>query len=453
MNRRKSRKIKEIATEGDKAGPRQSTRPGGACRRRPQIWNGGWKWDRWSRIAHSAISLLSLTVHWSLRLSALYLVPTHLLAWTSGELLIWFDPDRGHALEAVIQKFTNDTGIKVKLETPENTPDSFAMAAQVAKGPDIVIWAHDKLGEWADGGLIAPIEVPQELRDKFLPQGWEAVAHSGSFWGYPVALETVSLIYNKALLDGPPPAQLSDLVGLNEKIKRKHPEATSILWDYNSSYYSWGILASAGGYVFGKKGSDYDLQDVGVANPGAIEGLTEIINLVRAGILPKSVNYSVVEELMARAKLAMMISGPWAWSGLIKSGIDFGLAPIPGVAGHPGRPFVGVSVAYLNRSSPNRDLAKDFLERYVLTDEGLTAMDHGKPLGIPALISLEEKMVKNNPLLQQLKVCMDDGEVMPNVPQMSRFFSSLGSALQIATNGQASPEAALREAEATMRRR
>jgi hypothetical protein len=34
---------------------------------------------------------------------------------------------------------------------------------------------------------------------------------------------------------------------------------------------------------------------------------------------------------------------------------------------------------------------------------------------------------------------------------MSRFFSSVGSALQIATNGQASPEAALREAAATMR--
>lgn len=189
----------------------------------------------------------------------------------------------------------------------------------------------------------------------------------------------------------------------------------------------------------------------GVANPGAIEGLTEIINLIRAGVLPKSVTYSVVEELMGRGKLAMMISGPWAWSDLIKSGIDFGVAPIPGVAGHPGRPFIGVSVAYLNRSSPNQDLAKDFLERYVLTEEGLIALDHGKPLGIPALISLEEKMVKSNPLLQQLKGCLDYGEVMPNVPQMGRFFSSLGSALQIATDGQASPEAALREAEKNMR--
>ena len=60
-------------------------------------------------------------------------------------------------------------------------------------------------------------------------------------------------------------------------------------------------------------------------------------------------------------------------------------------------------------------------------------------------------MVKNDPLLHQLKDCVDGGEVMPNIPQMGRFFSSLGGALQIATDGKASPEAALKEAAATMR--
>jgi maltose/maltodextrin transport system substrate-binding protein len=72
---------------------------------------------------------------------------------------------------------------------------------------------------------------------------------------------------------------------------------------------------------------------------------------------------------------------PVAWANLMKSGIDFGVAPIPSVAGNPGRPFVGVSMAYLNRSSPNQDLAKEFLERYILTEEGLSALDHGKPIG------------------------------------------------------------------------
>jgi maltose-binding protein MalE len=42
---------------------------------------------------------------------------------------------------------------------------------------------------------------------------------------------------------------------------------------------------------------------------------------------------------------------------------------------------------------------------------------------------------------------------MPNVPQMSRFFSAMGAALQIATEGRASAQASLREAEVNIRRR
>jgi maltose/maltodextrin transport system substrate-binding protein len=54
-------------------------------------------------------------------------------------------------------------------------------------------------------------------------------------------------------------------------------------------------------------------------------------------------------------------------------------------------------------------------------------------------------------LLRQLKVSVDYGEVMPNIPEMARFFSSVGAALEVATHGRASARAALREAEASMR--
>ena len=87
-----------------------------------------------------------------------------------------------------------------------------------------------------------------------------------------------------------------------------------------------------------------------------------------------------------------------------------------------------LSVTYLNRSSPNQDLIKEFLERYALTEEGLTPMDQAKPIGVPALMSLYEKMIKDNPLLRQLKVSVDYGEVMPNIPRMGRLFSAVGAA-------------------------
>jgi maltose/maltodextrin transport system substrate-binding protein len=384
-------------------------------------------------------------------LLALFLVPLNLFAWTNGELLIWMDNERGRSLQPIVNKFESDLGLKVTIETPEKITDSFPIAAQAGKGPDLVIWAHDKVGEWADGGLISPVDAQQRFIDKFFPKSWQAVMHQDRLWGYPIALETATLIYNKALLDGPPPLELSQLASIDQTMKRNHPGVITILWDPRSAYYTWAILASGGGFVFARNGSDYDLRNIGIATPGAVDALSEILGLIRSGILPKVCPYSETEERMGQGKLAMMISGPWAWSNLTKKGIDFGLGQIPGVEGKVGRPFVGVSVAYLNRASLNQDVAKEFIERYLLTDEGLGAMDGAKPIGVPALISLYEKLAKDNPHLRQLKASVDIGQIMPNVPQMGRFFSSLGAALQLAADGRLSADAALRQAEANIR--
>ena len=396
------------------------------------------------------VLVLRIRLAWLL-LSAIILLPGRSLAWTNGELLIWMDSARADAMKRIAQKCENDLGIKVSIATPQNITTDFPLAAEAGKGPDIVIWAHDKVGEWAEGGLIAPIEVSPEYTKKFFAEAWQATRHQGLSWAYPIAMESVTLIYNKRLLKRPPPRQLSELVSINAQLKEKSPGVKTILWDYDSAYYSWGILASAGGYVFGKTSNDYDVRNVGVATPGAVAGLNEIVTLVRAGILPSYLTYSTVESLMGQGKVAMIISGPWAWSNLFASGIDFGLAPVPGVDGKPGRPFVGVSLAYINRSSPNTNLAPYFIEHYLLTDEGLTAMNRVKPIGVPALISLYQSLSQSNARLRELETSLELGEVMPNVPQMGRFFSSMATALQIATEGRASPQKALSEASATIR--
>src|SRR6516162_4587509 len=74
------------------------------------------------------------------------------------------------------------------------------------------------------------------------------------------------------------------------------------------------------------------------------------------------------------------------------------------------------------------------------------------PEKITDSFSLYKRMAKDSVLVRDLKVCVDYGEVMPNIPQMARFFTYVGAALQIATEGRASAEAALREAEANLRR-
>jgi maltose/maltodextrin transport system substrate-binding protein len=372
-------------------------------------------------------------------------------AWVNGELSLWMDADRVPAMQEAGRKFEHDYGIKVNVDATENIPNNFPLAAQSNKGPDVVIFAHDKVGEWADGGLIAPIAVPESYRSRFDPKAWEAVQHRREYWGYPLCFEVVQLIYNKKLVQDPPPAQLSDLLEVDKRLKTEHPGVATILWDYDSPYYSWGIFASGGAYVFGKTDSGYDTKNVGIDTPGAVDALNQLIGLIRAGVLPRAASVAgMPKQMMAEGKLAMMISGPWDWPDLMKSGIDFGIAPIPGIQGAPGKAFVGVSIAYINRSSPNADIAREFLEHYAITDEALAAANKLKPLGIPALNSLYESMSKNDQLLREMKVCADYGEVMPNIPQTGRFWSAMGSALQIATNGQATADAALAEARESM---
>jgi maltose/maltodextrin transport system substrate-binding protein len=372
-------------------------------------------------------------------------------SWTDGELLVWISIDKGwRGLTELGKKFEKDLGIRVQVETPDGLTDKFQSAAQSGKGPDIVIWAHDRLGEWAEAGLLKPLEIEDDFKAAFLPMTWDAVTHDKQIWGYPLALEAVSLIYNKKIVTGSPPAQLSEVPAFAKELKAKDPNVIPIMWDYGSPYFSWPFLASDGGYSFKKVEGGYDVKDAGVNVPGAVKGLQEIVGLLNAGTLPKGSTYSVMEQKMCRGELAMMISGPWAWLELRKCGIDFDLAPLPGVGGKPGKPFVGVLSALINRATPNGDLAVQFLEEYVCTADGLRTIDADIPIGVPALKALAEELSANNPLIKTTYENALNGVVMPNVPQMGKFWGAMGAALQIATSGQATPQAALDEAEKTL---
>jgi maltose/maltodextrin transport system substrate-binding protein len=74
-------------------------------------------------------------------------------------------------------------------------------------------------------------------------------------------------------------------------------------------------------------------------------------------------------------------------------------------------------------------------------------MNRVKPIGVPALTSLYRRWSKENPLVRQLKVAIDNGQVMPNIPEMGAFFSSVGGALQTATQGRATAQQALTNVE------
>ena len=382
----------------------------------------------------------------------LWLLPHSGCAWEPNCLLIWINGDKGYeGIAEIGRTFEETTGIPVVVEHPEGATDKFYHAAKSGKGPDIMIWAHDRLGEWADAGLLLPIDPDPAFIPRVFPNAWEAFTHRGRLWGYPLAMESTGLIYNKALISAEEiPVRLADCAQLLPRLKAKG--AWPIMWDYNNTYFTFGILASAGGYVFGKRpDGTYDVADIGVNHPAAVAAMQTVADLIRAKVLPSSLSYSIAEAQMNQGKLAMFVSGPFAWENLKKSGIDFGVTTIPGIDGNPGRPFVGVVGAVFNRSSPNLDLAQEFLEHYLVTPKGLAAMDRHVPLGVPALIASYEAKASDPHIAGSMKN-IEAGLLMPSIPQMGVFWSAMESALATITSLRAAPQAALDNAAQRMSR-
>jgi maltose/maltodextrin transport system substrate-binding protein len=356
-------------------------------------------------------------------------------------LQIWINGDKAYkGLAKVGEKFTKDTGVKVIVEHPQDAPEKFQQAASAHGGPSIFIWAHDRAGEWVSAGLIEPINPKPKFLTQFDQVGWDAFKFNGKTWGYPIAIEAIGLIYNKALV-GKPPASFDEVQALDKKLGKDGKHA--ILWDYNNTYFTFPLLAANGGYPFGRApDGSYKATDVGVNNKGAVQGAELLARLIESGAMPKSATYSTMEDGVNKGSIAMMISGAWAWDNLKKSKIDFGVAPIPSVAGKPSKAFIGVQGAMINRASNNKELAVEFIENYLLTMDGLKTLDDDVSLGVTAHKEFYKTRAAD-PLIAATMQNIKTGLLMPSLPEMGRFWSAMQSALENITQGRQKPKEAL----------
>jgi len=365
-----------------------------------------------------------------------------------GKLLVWINGDKGYnGLQKIGDEFAQKNGVQVTVEHPEDAPGKFQQAAAAGKGPDIWCWPHDRIGEWIQGGLIVPVTPSKKVKDAIDEKAWSAFTVDGKLWGYPLSLEAIGLVYNKKLVKTPPKS-FDDVVKLDKELQKQGKHA--ILWDYNNTYFTWPLLAANGGYVF-KRGANGNLDpaQVGVNSPGALKGAELLASLIEKGVMPKGANYSAMEAGFGKGEIAMMINGPWSWDNARKAGIDFAVATIPAVGKEPGRPFIGVLGCMITQPSPNKDVAKEFLESHVLALEGLKTINADVKLGTPANKAFYKELAAD-PNIKATMANAQLGEPMPNIPEMGKFWSSMASALENITNGAQKPKEALDGAAARM---
>ncbi|GAB3533140.1 maltose/maltodextrin ABC transporter substrate-binding protein MalE [Photobacterium alginatilyticum] len=375
-------------------------------------------------------------------LAALGSVNAH-AAIEEGQLTIWINGDKGYnGLAEVGKKFEEETGVKVTVAFPDGLAEKFPQVAAAGDGPDIVFWAHDRFGGYAKSGLLVEIKPSEDVKDKIIDFTWDAVQYDGKYIGYPVAVEALSLIYNKDLVPDPP-KNWEDIEALDKKLQKDGKKA--IMWNLKEPYFTWPILSADGGYAFKFTANGYDVKDVGVNNAGAKRGMNFIKSLVDKKVISPDMDYSISEAEFNKGNVAMTINGPWSWDNAEKSGINYGVAVLPKLNGSPSKPFVGILTAGISSASPNQDLAVEFIENYLLTDEGLGKVNDDKPLGAVALKSFQKTLDKDARIAATMDNAMN-GEIMPNVPQMAAFWYAQGNAIKNVVDGRQGVDDALNEA-------
>ena len=166
-----------------------------------------------------------------------------------------------------------------------------------------------------------------------------------------------------------------------------------------------------------------------------------ISDLITKGYMEKGADYGVMEAQFTKGKAACIINGPWGWPNYDQAKVDFSVYKLPKLGGQPAKAFVGVTALALNAASPNKELAVEFLENYLLTAEGLDAVNNDKAVGVAALNEFQQKLDKD-PRIAATKENALNGEPMPSVPEMSKFWSSFETALKNVTSQRQSVEEA-----------
>ncbi|MCC8365675.1 maltose/maltodextrin ABC transporter substrate-binding protein MalE [Xenorhabdus sp. PB61.4] len=392
---------------------------------------------RISKIGASAL-MLSVLSAWVLSVPAFAKLE-------EGKLVIWINGDKGYnGLAQVGDRFMQDTGISVSVEHPDKLEEKYPQIAAVGDGPDIIFWAHDRFGGYAQSGLLAEVTPDKNFMDKLFPFTWDAVRYEGKLIGYPIAVEALSLIYNKDLVKSPP-LTWEEIPILDNELKKQGKSA--IMFNLQEPYFAWPLIAADGGYAFKRQGDTYDIKDSGVNHTGSKAGLEFLVSLVKNKHFSADTDYSIAEAAFNKGTTAMTINGPWSWGNIDKSKINYGVTLLPTFKGQPSKPFVGILSAGINAASPNKELAKEFLENYLLTNDGLAMMDKDKPLGAVALKSYQDILAKD-PRIAATMNNAQKGEIMPNISQMSSFWYAMRSAVLNAISSRQPVDAALNDAEA-----
>jgi arabinogalactan oligomer/maltooligosaccharide transport system substrate-binding protein len=359
------------------------------------------------------------------------LVPATAHARQAPELLIWADNTRAQVIEDLKGSFEDEYGVTITVQQLAfgDIRDQLKIAGPAGEGPDIIIGAHDWLGELVTNGLLAPVDLGGFAAD-FAPLSIQAMTWDGQLYGVPYVVENVGFFYNQDLVETPP-TTWDEVRSMSQDIIDSGKAQYGWIRQEGDPYHFYPIQTAFGGYIFGQnEDGSYNAEDVGVDNAGSVAALEYVQGMLNDGLIPSGLAGNDAETLFFNGEAAMYITGPWNIQNCIDNGLNFAIAPIPsGPDGDVGRPFLGIQAFMVSAFSANPLLAQAFLTEWVASEDAQVAL-YKAGQRLPALLSAQEQV--DDPYLAQLVAAGEVGQPMPGIPAMAAVWTDWGNAITLA---------------------
>lgn len=368
------------------------------------------------------------------------------------DLLVWEDQSKSVGIEEAVKAFEEEHGVTVKVveKAYADQLEDLRLDGPAGTGADVITIPGDQIGTAVTEGLLKEMDVEQAIQDIYTEAAMQSQIVDGKVYGLPKAVETQILYYNKALIsESDLPETTDEWLTYSKKVTTDNSYGLLALWD--QIYYAQGVLSGYGGYVFGSDADgNYDPEDIGLANSGAIKEAEYIKTFYDSGVFPTGIvgeqGINVLDSLFTEGKAAAVISGPWNLTPYEEAGIDYGVKELPMLANgeHMGS-FIGVKSYNVSSYSKNTDLAEEFVAFIANEENSKTRFE--KTAEIPAVEALaNDPAILDSESATAIATQSKYAELTPGITAMNSVWEPIDSALQTIATGKAEPKTALPQA-------
>lgn len=296
-------------------------------------------------------------------------------------------------------------------------------------GPDVFVAPHDQIGRLVAGGHILPVADPAAVRAAVFDSAIIAATAEGVIYGYPIAMETYALFYNRDLIASDEvPATFEELKEWVSAFNADNPDMFGFMFEIGA-YYTILFTTADGNRLFGPDGEDR--VNTNINSPSSVMGmefmqsLREILD-VDAGDLTGA----FVDAAFTAGHTAMHITGPWNIAPFLGYGIDFGVTTIPALPGdaNPPASFAGVRTVFVSSFTNHPEESHMFAE--FLISREMQQLRYQITGAIPSTdIPTESPHFAG--FLRQMEYAFP----MPSIPEMGAYWAAMDAASSNIWNG------------------